>query len=107
MRDVVAREITASSSVGDVVVQSAETPTIEARSEVGSIEIRPLATTRSITATSNVGSITVLVPSGIEYDVQVSSDVGDVSVGIPTAPSAPRSIVATSDIGDVRIAPER
>lgn len=78
-------QVTVSSDAGGVHVDFAEEPL-------------------SVVATSDAGSVEVVVPRGTaEYKVTADSDAGSVTTEVETSPFAERTIVATTDAGSVTV----
>ena len=78
---------------------------VEARSSNGSVRVASEVAPRSVIATSDNGSVEVLVPrTGDSYAVDVSSDNGSTTNEVITDPEAIRRITARSDNGSVRVA---
>ena len=71
----------------------------------GSVRVASEVAPRSVIATSDNGSVEVLVPrTGDSYAVDVSSDNGSTTNEVITDPEAIRRITARSDNGSVRVA---
>lgn len=103
LQRVSADTVLASSNIGDILVEDVDARDIETASDVGTVTLVLAEATRSAEVTTSVGDIRVFVPSGVEYAVQASSDVGQVRVDARTSPSASRAITASSNVGSVTI----
>lgn len=76
----------------------------EARSGTGNVTASFLRPPSSVDATTDAGTVDLAVPPA-SYAVDASTGVGLVSVGIPNDPAAPRHILATAAVGQIRISP--
>jgi len=73
----------------------------EARSGTGNVTASFLRPPSSVDATTDAGTVDLAVPPA-SYAVDASAGVGVVSVGIPNDPAAPRHILATAAVGQIR-----
>ncbi|MFC4223837.1 hypothetical protein [Lysinibacter cavernae] len=92
------------SQVGEVSVTTFASK-ISATSEVGSISVFVPGSQKpsSIVATSQVGTVTVVVPDGT-YNIESNSSIGDAtSTGLVNDPKAPNTIRAQSEVGTVDV----
>lgn len=74
----------------------------EARTGTGNVTASFLRPPSSVDATTDAGTVDLAVPPA-SYAVDAGAGVGLVSVGIPNDPAAPRHILATAAVGQVRI----
>jgi hypothetical protein len=96
--------LTLRSDNGSVNGHDLRSPGVEADSDNGRVELSFLVPPRAVTATSDNGSVEVLVPEGpTEYRVDADSDHGSVAVGVDPSPTSLRTITAQSDNGSVRV----
>ncbi|MCU1359548.1 MAG: putative lipoprotein, partial [Ilumatobacteraceae bacterium] len=77
---------------------------VHADSDNGSIELQLTTPPQTIDVTTDNGNIVVELPSGNEvYAVDISSDNGSTDNGLRTDPASDRTVVATTDNGDVTL----
>ncbi|WP_141915485.1 hypothetical protein [Klugiella xanthotipulae] len=89
-------------NVGSVRV-STDVTDVDVTTQVGDIRIETETKPETVRAVTEVGTVRVLVPTGT-YSAVVESDIGGARVsGIVVDPAAPRSILVTSNVGDVRV----
>lgn len=91
------------SNAGQVTGRDLRSAEVRASTDVGDVSLTFLDPPRDVSAQSNVGDVTIVVPSGVSYDATVRSDVGDTSVGVPIDSSSTRTLSATTDVGDAEI----
>lgn len=93
----------ASSTAGAVTVLRARARDIRASSTAGDVRVESDAAPERVEATTTAGSVTVVVPEGA-YRVDASAGAGSVNLeGITDTPSATSVIVADATAGDVTI----
>ncbi len=77
---------------------------VHARSGSGDVSLHFAGEPRAVSATSDTGSVTVVLPGG-PYAVQVeTADPGAADVAVPAVPCAVRTVTARSRTGRVRVA---
>lgn len=93
-----------STDTGSVEASGLRSSTVRADTDTGGVELAFVAPPAGVEATTDTGSVDVVIPpdSG-PYRVSADSDVGSTSTEIRTDPAASRSIVAQTDVGDVRV----
>ncbi|MEU4094632.1 hypothetical protein [Streptomyces sp. NPDC026673] len=72
-------------------------------SENGTVDAAFDVAPDEVTTTAENGAVTVTVPPGTAYDVRARTGVGMKQVSVPTDPSSPRRITATTDNGMVTV----
>jgi hypothetical protein len=94
----------AHSDAGSVTGVGLRSPHVTAGSDAGAVSLDFAAAPVAVVATSDAGSVDVVVPrTGEAYNVTADSDAGGVSTEVDTSTSAERTIVATSDAGAVNV----
>ncbi|MGW3245815.1 hypothetical protein [Streptomyces sp. NPDC001070] len=71
----------------------------------GTVEAAFTVAPGNVDAATGNGAVTVTVPSGSAYDVRATADVGMKEVSVPTDPSSPHRITATTGTGVVTVQP--
>ena len=93
----------ASSTAGAVTVLRARARDVRASSTAGDVRVESDAAPARVEATTTAGSVTVVVPGG-PYRVDASAGAGSVTLqGITDTPSATSVIIADATAGDVTI----
>jgi hypothetical protein len=72
---------------------------------VGSIDVTFSAAPASVTATANVGSISLRLPGGVPYAVDANTRVGGTHVTVPRSAGSAHAITARTQTGSVTIRP--
>jgi Putative adhesin len=94
-----------SSDNGSVTGTGLTSGQVQASSDNGDVTLGFVAAPETASASSENGSVTVLLPRGpASYLVSASTDNGSRSVGVPIDSASNRHIVATSEDGDVTVA---
>jgi hypothetical protein len=71
----------------------------------GQIDVTFSAPATAITATTDVGAITVRVPATVRYHVTTSATVGSVHISVTHSAAAARTITASTKTGSITIEP--
>jgi hypothetical protein len=61
----------------------------------------------TVTATSDIGSVTLRVPGNVPYNVTTDVGVGSTKVGVSRSPTSQHAITASTRTGSVTIEPAR
>ena len=94
-----------SSDNGSVTGTELTSDQVQASSDNGDVSLGFAAAPQTVTASSENGSVSVLLPHGREsYLVTASTDNGSRSVSVPIDSASNRHIVANSEDGDVTVA---
>jgi DUF4097 and DUF4098 domain-containing protein YvlB len=94
-----------SSDNGSVTGTGLTSGQVQASSDNGDVALGFVAAPKTVSASSENGSVTVLLPHGPDsYLVSASTDNGSRSVGVPIDSASDRHIVANSEDGDVAVA---
>jgi hypothetical protein len=92
-------------SAGSISGQHLSSATASLHASAGGINVAFTAPATAITATTDVGAITVRVPRTVPYNVTASATVGDVHVAVSRSSSAPHRITASTKTGSITIEP--
>jgi hypothetical protein len=93
-----------SSDNGRVTGRDLRSPGVDADSDNGRVELSFAVAPRSVTATSDNGSVDLVVPDdSTAYRVDAASDNGSVTVGVDQSRDSSRTITALSDNGSIRV----
>jgi hypothetical protein len=74
-------------------------------SSAGTIDVAFSAAPATVTATSDIGSVTLQAPGSVPYDVTTNVGVGSAHVGVSHSPASPHAITAGTRTGSVTIEP--
>lgn len=113
--------VTAHANVGDITLNSVSGP-VEAtghavsirgqdvsspratlRASAGTIDVAFSAAPAMVTATSEIGSVTLHVPGGVPYNVTTNVGAGSAHVSVTRSPASPHVITASTRAGWVTI----
>lgn len=89
-------------SIGGRNVSSAR---VTLRTSAGGIEITFSAAPATIDVSTNIGSITLRVPSAVSYNVHTSVGVGSARADVNISPASPHAITARTWTGSIAIEP--
>lgn len=101
--DKVGGNIKVTSDAGDITATGLTARTARFNDSAGDLLIGYAAVPGSVFANSEAGDVTVFLPGSGFYKVAADSDAGTVHVTVPQSGTAPNSITATSDAGDVAV----
>ncbi len=96
--------VTAKADAGIIAATGLTGATVSLTTDVGAITADFAAAPAAIRAVTRVGAITLRVPAGATYTVTADATIGQATVRIAEAPSAPHTITATADVGAILIA---
>ncbi|HLS44483.1 MAG TPA: DUF4097 family beta strand repeat-containing protein [Ornithinicoccus sp.] len=97
-----AGEVTATSSVGDVVVAESASTSLSLHSSVGDVTLVSTVPPEKLRAASSTGDVRVSVPQdGATYDVTLDTSVGDLTNSLGSDPTSTRMVDLSSSVGDV------
>jgi hypothetical protein len=97
--------VDASSNAGSIRGQHLSSAKASLHVSAGQIDVTFSAPAAAITATSDVGAITVRVPDTVQYNVTTSATVGDVHVSVSRSTTASHTITASTKTGSIAIEP--
>ena len=87
---------------GRITASQMTSPTVDAENDNGAIELEFLAPPMTVDASTDHGSVDVVVPDdGEVYAVEMDVDNGNTDNSIPTDPDSPRRITLQTDNGDI------
>lgn len=96
-------DLTLSANAGDVTATGVRSSTVRATGDSGRLSLRFAVAPATVRATTSSGDAIITLPGSDPYAVTAVTAAGQATVGVHQDPSAPRSIVAHSQSGDVRI----
>jgi len=94
-----------SSHAGSIGGQQLSSASASLHVSAGAIDVTFSAPPTALTATSDVGAITVRVPNSVQYHVTTSTTVGNVRVSVSRSSTASRTITASTKTGSITIEP--
>jgi hypothetical protein len=103
--DSVTGPIQATDNAGSITGQRMSSVQATMRVSAGEIDVSFSLPPTAVTATSEVGAVTVRVPGNVPYSVIASATVGDVHVGVTRSTTALHRIIASTRTGSVTIEP--
>lgn len=90
---------------GEVIGAQLRSEQIGVDTSSGDVRLSLVTPPRSLAVDTRSGEITLTVPSSVGYRITTDSDTGEQSVDVASDPASDRTIRATSQHGDIRIAP--
>lgn len=98
--------VTVHSANGSLAGESLRSPSVEASTENGTVDLGFTTAPDTVLATSDNGSVEVRLPAVPgDYRVDAGTDNGLTEIGVATDPASSRSVVLRSDNGDLRVLP--
>jgi len=98
--------VTVHSANGSLTGEDLQSPSVEASTENGSVDLGFTAAPDTVLATSENGWVEVRLPDVVgDYRVDAGTDNGSTEIGVATDPASSRSVVLRSDNGDLRVLP--
>jgi hypothetical protein len=97
--------VDATTSAGSITGQHLLAASASLHVSAGGINVTFTAPTSSITATTDVGAITLRVPGTVQYNVTASATVGNVHVAVSRSSAAAHRITASTKTGSITIEP--
>jgi hypothetical protein len=101
----IAGPVSAQTTAGLITAGDLTSPTAVLRSSAGGIDATFSAAPASVRASTNVGPITLAVPTSAAYNVSTHTYVGASTVTVRKSTSSPHVITASSDLGSITISP--
>lgn len=95
--------VTATDDNGSIRGHGLDSRTVKLSAQVGSIGVAFSAPPDSVYATDQVGSVAITVPVSASYRVAASAQVGTATVTVPQAANSTHVIIASSQVGSVRV----
>lgn len=97
--------LSAHASAGLITADDLRSPAATFKTNAGGVIATFSAAPRSLTATTNVGPITLTVPGSVAYRLNTHTFVGTSTVTVPRSSSPAHTISASSDLGSISINP--
>jgi DUF4097 and DUF4098 domain-containing protein YvlB len=97
--------VEATGHAGSIRGQDVSSPRATLHSSAGTIDVAFSAAPAAVTATSDIGSVTLRVPGSVSYNVTTNTGVGSTHVSVTRSPASPHAITAGTRIGPVTIEP--
>jgi hypothetical protein len=92
----------ATTDTGNVDLRDLRSERVTATSSTGDVAVTLLTAPRSVRTGTSTGDVRVRVPAdGTAYQVTANTSVGDRTVHVPTDPVSPRTINASTSVGDL------
>ncbi len=91
------------SSSGDVSGERLDSPTVSATTSSGEVELDLATAPQDLTVEASSGGVTVALPAGQPYRVEIDTSSGDEAVEVPTDPSAASAVKVDTSSGDVTV----
>lgn len=85
--------------------QDVSSPRAVLHSSAGSIDVAFSAAPAAVTATLDIGSVTLHVPGSVPYNVTTNVRVGSAHISVTRSPASPHAITANTRAGWVTIEP--
>ena len=99
-----AGKIDLTTSSGDVTATGLAATPVTATTSSGDVSLSFVSVPRLVEVTDSSGSITIVLPPGpTAYRVTAQTASGSTHITVPTSPSSPFVITATTDSGDISI----
>jgi hypothetical protein len=95
--------VTAQTDEGSVSATDLSVHSADLSSDLGSIDAEFSIAPETVTASSQLGSVTIQLPSGTSYAVTASADLGSTSVTVPQSPVSRHVVKASSQLGSVTV----
>lgn len=97
--------VSARADAGLVTAVDLRSPVSSFKSDAGGVVATFSVAPQSVTATTNVGPITLTVPGSVAYRLNTHTFVGTSTVTVRRGSSPAHTITATSDLGSISISP--
>jgi hypothetical protein len=100
-----AGDVSAKTDAGLITVNDLSSATVELKSDAGGIIAAFSAAPSSLSASTNIGSISLTMPGTVSYQIHTHTYVGSSTVKVHKNPASPHVITASSDLGSITISP--
>lgn len=97
--------VDATSNAGSIGGRALSSATADLHVSAGHIDVAFASPPTAVTAATDVGAITVRVPTSVQYHVRATATVGNVAVRVSRSTAASRTITATTKTGSITIEP--
>jgi hypothetical protein len=95
--------VSAQTDAGLITANDLGSATVELKSNAGGIIAAFSAAPGSLSASTNIGAISITVPGAAAYQVHTHTYVGSSTVTVHKNPASPHVITASSDLGSITI----
>jgi hypothetical protein len=100
-----AGDVNAQTDAGLIDADDLSSATVALKSDAGGIIASFSAAPGSVSASTNIGAISVTVPGTVSYQIHTHTYVGSSRVTVRKNPGSPHVITASSDLGSITISP--
>ncbi len=97
--------VTATGHVGSINGQKLSCRRATLRSSAGGISAAFTAAPANLTATTEVGTVTLRLPAAVAYAVKAAANIGKTTVSVHRSPSSSHVVTATARTGSVTVEP--
>jgi hypothetical protein len=101
----VAGAVTASTDAGLITATDLRSPTARLKSNAGGIIAAFSGVPASVSASTNLGPISITLPGSASYKINTHTYVGTSNISVRKSAVSPHVITASSDLGSVTISP--
>jgi hypothetical protein len=100
-----AGDVDAQTDAGLITTNDLSSATVELKSNAGGIIAAFSAAPGSLSASTNIGSISITVPGALAYQIHTHTYLGSSTVKVTKNPASKHVITASSDLGSITINP--
>jgi hypothetical protein len=97
--------VSAQTGAGLITAVDLRSASVSLKSNAGGIIASCAAPPRSLSATTNLGAITLTMPGSVAYRISTHTFVGTSTITVRRSASSPYAITTDSDVGSVSISP--
>lgn len=97
--------VTAQTDAGLITATELRSPTVRLRSTAGGIVAAFAGVPDSVQANTNVGPISITLPSSVAYKINTHTVVGTSNISVRKSASSSHVVSASSDLGSITISP--
>jgi DUF4097 and DUF4098 domain-containing protein YvlB len=98
-------DVTAQTDAGLITTNDLSSATVALKSNAGGIIAAFSAVPGSLSAATNIGSISITVPTTVSYQIHTHTYLGSSTVRVTKNPASRHVITASSDLGSISISP--
>jgi len=98
-------DVSAQTDAGLITANDLSSATVALKSNAGGVIAAFSTAPGSVSASTNIGAISITVPGKLSYQIHTHTYVGSSSVTVPKNPASPHVITASSDLGSITISP--
>lgn len=103
--DSVSGPVEATGHASSIRGQDVSSPRAALRSSAGTVDVTFSEAPATVSATADIGSVTLRVPGSVPYNVMTDTGAGSTNVSVTRSPASPHAITAGTRIGSVTIEP--